>query len=414
MLQKEKIEFNLPATEETLAGSAVSEPQTSLIEPLLILADRKFFIFKFVVAAVILTVVTVLLWPSKYTAKAKLMPPQQSQSMASAMMGQLGFLASAAGKDFGLRNPSELYVVILRSDTIANDLVDRFGFMKDFKKRDQAIKKLQDMSEITTEREGVIYISVTDREPQRAADIANAYIDELRKITQTLGVTEAGRRRIFFEQEVQKAADELAKAEVALKQTQEKTGIIELGSQAKAMIESLTYLQAQLAAKEAEVEAMRSFATSENPDFVRAHQQVESLRAELAKVQSGQGGTSLADISTRGMPAAGLEYFRKYRDLRYQESLWETLTKQYEIARIDEAKDASLIQPLDKARPPEFRSSPKRAIIVIVMTILAFIVAIVWVLFVEALARAKEDPQLAGRLQLLKSRLLQGPWAGKI
>src|SRR5205807_2879437 len=141
-------------------------------------------------------------------------------------------------------------------------------------------KRLEAQTEIQAGKEGVISIAVRDRAPDRAAALANAYVDELRQLTQTLAVTEAGRRRIFFEHEVQNTSEDLSKAELALKQTQETTGMLQLDSQAKAMIEAYMTLRAQVAAKEAEVESMRSFATAENPDLVRAQHELGALRAE--------------------------------------------------------------------------------------------------------------------------------------
>ena len=379
-----------------------------LIDRLIVLGDHKVFIASFVFLAVAMAVIVALLLPKTYEATTKIMPPQQNPSAAVALLSQLGPLANMAGQGLGLRNPSELYVDMLRSHAVADNLIQRFSLMQVYHSKDiaDAHHDLAEATAIDMSRDSMISVTVSDHDPQRAADIANAYIEELQKLTQTLAVTEAGRRRLFFEQEVKQAADDLASAELALKKTQEKTGIIHLDSQAKAMIESLTLLQAQLTAKEAQVEAMRSFATAENPEFVRARQEVEALRAELSRVKAGQGVTSLADISTRNMPEAGLEYVRRLRDVRYHESLLEALTKQYEIARIDEAKEAAIIQTLDKAARPNRKSKPRRAVIVLITMFSALFVAIGFVLVSESFKRAQEDPVQAARLRRLKSSLL--------
>jgi uncharacterized protein involved in exopolysaccharide biosynthesis len=393
----------------TVHAPELEEDQgADLIDRLTVLSEHKGFIFKFTFFASMVAAIIAFLLPKTYEASTKIMPPQQNPSAAVALLSQLGPLANLASKDFGLRNPSEIYVDLLRSRVIADDLIQRFSLMQVYQDKEimDARKKLEGATEIDMARDGMISVIVDDHDAQRAADLANAYIEELQKLSQTLAVTEAGRRRLFFEHEVEKAGEDLARAEQALKETQQKTGIIHLDSQAKAMIESLTYLQAQLTAKEAEVEAMRSFATPENPEYVRARQEVESLRAELAKVQSGQGGTSLADVSTRSIPEAGLEYVRRLRDLRYHESLWEALTKQYEIARIDEAKDATVIQVLDKAVPPHRKSRPHRLLIVALTAFFALFAACGLVLVSESFNRAKEDPIQAARLRRLKSSLL--------
>lgn len=381
------------------------EDGPDLIDHLTVLGNHKGIIVKFTLLASAIALIIAFLLPKIYEATTKIMPPQQSPSAATALIGQLGPLAALAGSSLGVHNPSDLYVDMLRSRTVADDLIQRFSLIQVYHDKDivEAREDLDKMSEISAAKDGVISITVGDHDPQRATDIANAYVEELQKLSQTLAVTEAGRRRLFFEREVQKAAVDLGQAEVALKDTQRKTGIIHLDSQAKAMIESLTYLQAQLTGKEAEVESMRSFATPENPEFVRAKQQVESLRQELAKVQSGQGAVALADISTRSMPEAGLEYIRKLRDVRYHESLWEALTKQYEIARIDEAKDASLIQPLDKAVRPLKKARPHRSWIILLTAFCATFVVCVFVLISESVERARKYPDQAARLDRLKS-----------
>jgi tyrosine-protein kinase Etk/Wzc len=393
--------------EPILSGTASQPPQGSFLDLLLRLAEWKGFIFKFVLAASVLAAIVSLIWPKSYTATAKIMPPQQSQSsLASAVMGQLGPLAAMAGNSFGMgKSASDVYIYVLRSRTLADELIDRFSLMGVYKesKRVKARDRLRDNTQISSGSEGGISISVSDRDPQRAADIANAYVDELKKLTQTLAVTEAGRRRIFFEHEVQLASDELSKAEMAMKKTQEQTGILMLEPQSKAMIEGLAGLQAQIAVKEAQVESMRSFATDENPDLKRAESELSSMKAELSRMQSGKVGSGIADMDMRKVPEKGLEYLRAMRELKYREAVYEAMTKQYEIARVDEAKDSAIIQLLDKALPPEMRSSPKRALIVLTVALLALFLAVAIALIAE---RIKADPLTAARLHLLRRRLL--------
>jgi tyrosine-protein kinase Etk/Wzc len=375
-------------------------------EPLIVLAKHKSFIFKFVGMAIILSVITTLLLPKTYTANTKILPPQQNQSMgAMAALSQLGPLAALAGQGLGLRTPSDLYVAMLRSDTVANALIDRFSLMNVYKQklREYTRKRLESATEIKAgQKDGVISISVDDLDPQRAADLANGYVEELEKLTKTLNVTEASKRRLFFEREVKMQNEELANAEVALKQTQEKTGLILLDSQSRAMISSLTSLRAAIAAQEVKVQAMRSFATTENPDLVLAEQELATMRAQLERVERGQGRRSIADVAIENVPTAGLEYVRKYRDVRYHEALFELLAKQYEAAKIDEARDSLIVQQFDKATRPERKSWPPRTALVLASTLLALLVAILVVFLSEALERAKEDPQFAGQLQLFQ------------
>lgn len=396
----------LDQAKESLMASPA--PEGSFLDLLLRLAEWKRFILTFVFTAAVLAAIVALLWPKTYTALARIMPPQeQHSSVASAIMGQLGPLAGMAGSSLaGLgKGQSDLYIYLLRSRTVADDLVDRFSLMSVYKtkQRVKARDKLKDNTDITSGTEGGISIAVSDHDRQRAADIANAYVDELKKLTQTLAVTEAGRRRIFYEHEVRIAGDNLSQAELAMKQTQEKTGLLMLEPQAQAMLEGLAGLQAQIAVQEAEVQSMRSFATDENPDLKRAESQLAAMKAELSRMQSGKVGSSMADMDMRKIPEKGLEYVRALRELKYREAVYEAMTKQLEIARVDEAKDAAVIQFLDKALPPELRSSPKRALIVLTVALLAFFLALAIALVTE---RIKADPLLGARLHLLRARLL--------
>jgi len=346
-----------------------------------------------------------LILPPAYTADTRVVPPQNTSSSLG-ILNQLGPLATAAanGKDLSLHGPSDLYVAMLHSRTIADALLQRFSLMNVYhaKRQIDARKRLDSGTLITISKENVITIAVTDSDKNRAADLANAYVEELLKLTRTLAVTEAGQRRLFFEREVQSAGNELANAEQALKKTQETTGIIQLDNQSKAMFESLTTLHAQVAAKEAQVEAMRAYATPENPDLVRSQHELAAMRGELSRLEAGQGGTSVSDIAIRKVPEAALEYVRRLREVKYRETLLELLTRQYEMARIDEAKDAAIVQVLDKAEPPEMRSWPHRTTMVLTVVFLAFGLAVLAAFLLESLQRIKADPQFMARVQLLK------------
>src|SRR5713101_7231656 len=215
MTPREKAELDIKLTEEAPATPTSAEVERiHFPDHLIILAKRKWFIFKIAGSAFVLSVVISLLLPKTYTANAKIMPPQQNQSMGAmaALSSQLGPLAALAGGGLGLRTPSELYVAMLRSRTVADNLIDRYALMNVYHKtlRVDARLKLMDRTETLTGKDGVISISVDDRDPRRAADLANGYVDELEKLTKTLAVTEAGQRRIFFEREMKQANDDLA------------------------------------------------------------------------------------------------------------------------------------------------------------------------------------------------------------
>jgi uncharacterized protein involved in exopolysaccharide biosynthesis len=322
------------------------------------------------------------------------------------MLSQLGGLAPllgmTSGRDFGMRNPNDLYISMLRSRTVEDGLVDRFNLMSVYnqKLREGARKRLETSTNITAAKDGIITISVDDRDPSRAAAIANAYITELENLTQTLAVTDASKRRIFFEREAKTANDELAKAEIALKQTEEATGIVSLDNQARFMLQAYAELRAQAAAKEVQVQAMRSFSTPANPDLKRAQDELAALRVQINRYEMGQGGRPIGDIGLEKVPAKALQYIRSFREVKYREALMELMLKQYEAARIDESKDAAVIQVLDKAIAPEKRSWPPRTALVLASTLLATVIALAWVLLMEKFERFREDPQFVAQFQL--------------
>jgi uncharacterized protein involved in exopolysaccharide biosynthesis len=353
----------------------------------IVVAQHKKWIGKVTAAIMVLAAIVTFLLPNHYTATTTLLPPQQNQSLAAALSGQLsgmGPLAAVAGKDLGLKTSSDLYIGMLKSNTVEDALIYRFELMKVYRdsRKSDAREDLEKASAIAVGKEGFISISVEDRDRTRAAAMANAYVTELQKLTQNVAVTEAGQRRLFFEQQVTQAKDNLANAEDALQKTQQKTGIIQLDGQAKAIIESVGQLRAQIAAKEVQLQSMHSFATENNPDVFIANQELAGLRAQLAKLELQQNVSS-GDIQvpTGKIPEAGLEYLRRLRDVKYCESIFELLAKQYEAAKLDEGRQGAVIQVIDPATEPDKKSSPKRTLIVVIATALglmgsmAFIVA---------------------------------------
>ncbi len=393
---------------------AVDDSEIDLLDLLIVLAKRKRLILTVTAASAIIALIVSLLLPNKYTATTKILPPQQSQSASSMLMAQLagggmGPLAALAGSSLGLKNPNDIYIGILKSRSIEDALIAKFdlrGVYRD-KRLSDARKELEKASEIIAEKEGLISVSVEDKDPKRSAAIANAYVEELRNITQHLAVSEASQRRLFFEQQVQQAKDDLGRAEVALKETQQKTGMIQLDSQAKAIIAAVGELRAQIAAKEVQLQAMHSFATEQNPDTVLAQQQLVGLRAQLSKLESqavAGGGDPI--VSTGKVPAVALEYVRKLRDVKYYETIFELLAKQYEAAKIDESREAAVIQILDPAVEPDRKSSPKRALIVLIGVLAGTFGAIMYVLVSEALLRMRRDRLIAERLRQLSAHFL--------
>jgi uncharacterized protein involved in exopolysaccharide biosynthesis len=252
----------------------------------------------------------------------------------------------------------------------------------------------------------MIHISVEDRDPRRAADLANGYVDQFRIQSQHLAIGEASQRRLFFEQQLEQSKDNLANAEEAMKETEQKTGVIQLDSQARALIESAASLRAEVAAKEVQIQGMRTYATGENSQMVQAQQELESMRAQLAKLGGSEDSASGGLIVPKGqVPEAGLEYVRKLRDVKYNETIFDILARQFEAAKLDEAKQGALVQVIDPAVPPDKRSFPKRGLIVIGTTMVGFFIGIFVALFQAGFRRLKDDSDAAQKLRILRGYL---------
>jgi len=395
-------------TETAALAQPGPKSEIDLLDVLLTLARRKWFIIKFCAIAGVAAVVIALMLPNVYTAATTILPPQQGSSMSSLLSGQMGLLAGLAGQDMGLKNPSDIYLAMLRSDTVADELIKKFDLEKVYKAKYlvDARRKLRANSFIQTTDDGLISIAFTDRTPERAAQIANAYVSDLYSLNARVTVTEAAQRRRFFEGQLESAKNSLANAEVALKQTQLKTGMLDLDAQSKVILTSIAMVKAQISAQEVQIQGMRAFATADNPDLQRAETELAALRVQLARlVRDNNVPEGDIDIPTTKLPQAGLEYIRRLRDVKYYETLYELIAKQYEAAKLDEAKSVPVIQVVDPALKPERKSGPPRTIIVLLTGFAAFVIACFWVLVSEEYRQRTANQKTLLRIDLLKRQL---------
>jgi uncharacterized protein involved in exopolysaccharide biosynthesis len=390
--------------------------RVGFIDVLTQLAYRKWLIAKVTGVAVLLGIALSLLLPVRYTATTRIMPPQQTQSTASMlMMNQLtsvggGSLAALAGGGI-LKNPNDIYVGLLTSRTIADAIIQKFSLAKEYHAKDmtKARKKLADYTDVTSEKNGFIAVSVTDKDKKRVAEMANAYTDELRILTKTLAVTEASQRRLFYEEQLKQVKEALVAAELAFEQVQQQKGLVQLDAQAKAMIEGLAALRAQVAAKQVEVQALRSYSTEQNPDVQLAERELSSIQAEEARLEQRNQVPGIAGLGLGNVPAAGLEYLRAAHELQYQQALFDMLMKQYDAARMDESKDAAIIQVVEPAVEPDRKSSPKRAIILVLSVFMGFFTGCILALILWWKELLLFDPIVAKRLDEL-SYAFRGRW----
>ncbi len=400
-------------TSETAPEKMNPVDEVTLIEILTQLALRKWLILGMTGAAMLIGLVIALLLPVRYTATTRIMPPQQAQSSAAMMMNQLAAtsgaspLAAIAGAGLGLKSPNDIYVGMLNSRPVADAIIQKFNLRADYHSRDMtaARKKLANYTTVTAEKSGFILVSVSDRDKKRVADMASAYIDELRALTRHLAVTEASRRRLFYEQELKDAKESLIAAEGAFQQVQQNKGLVALDAQAKAMIESLTELRARAAAKQVQLQALRSYATDRNPEVEIAQRELTSIQDEIAHMEARSHSSKLPDLGLEDVPGAGLEYLRAEHEVKYRQALFDLLIRQYDAARLDESKEPTIIQVMEPAIEPDRKSSPKRTLIVLAASVLGLFISCVVALVQHWFQLLESDPHSATRLTALKSAL---------
>lgn len=402
--------MSIEQIEETTVQQ-VPDKELHLLDLLIVLSKRRKFIFYFTFGLAILTAIVVLLLPSKYTAETVVLPPEANSSIGSSLLSQLGgsssALVSIAGAGLGMKNPSEMYVALFRTPVVEDALINRFGLMARYraKRMSDARKAFENHSTVVLgPKDGLIRITVTDWDPKLSAEMANAYVDGFRNLSAHLAVTEASQRRLFFQQQLLEANENLAMAEEAMKTSEQTTGVLQIDSQARALIEVAANLRAQIGAKEVELQGMRSYATSDNPRMLVAEQELAALKSQLAQLTGKESNSNSDIIVPKGnIPDAQMQYVRKLRDLKYDETVEEILAKQFETAKLDEAREGAIIQVASVATPPDKRSSPKRTISVLVALIVGFLFSCGWCFFKAAIERLKSNPAERERLEALRA-----------
>jgi tyrosine-protein kinase Etk/Wzc len=332
-----------------------------------------------------------------FTAQTSFLPPQQQQGMAASMLASLGALGGLAGAATGLKNPADQYVAFLKSNSIEDALIDRFKLMDRYQAefRVNARKTLEANVSIASGKDGLITVSVDDTDPQMAADIANAHVQELTQLLGRLAVTEAQQRRQFFEQQLTQAKDKFTQAEIALKQTGVSSSVLK--SNPASAVAAVAGLQAQITAQEVKIGAMRGYLADTAPDFKQAMSELANLRNQLAKQEKAQ--PTSADAAGQGDG----DYVAKYRDYKYQETLFELFAKQFEMAKIDEAREGATIQVLDAAQPPELKSKPKKALIAVLATLATGFALLLFVFIRQALRNAGHNSESAQKIAALQA-----------
>jgi tyrosine-protein kinase Etk/Wzc len=393
----------MPPTREYSPPSEAAGIEFDLLDLLLAIAERKYTIILSTLIGLFLAMGLVLLMHPVFTARAVIMPPQQGQSSA-ALVSQLGSLASLTGLagGGGLKDPNDLYLAILQSNTIADALIKRLNLEAVYHttKLSEARFKLAGASKFMSDKGGMISITVKDGDPHRAAQIANTYVDELHSINSRLVIGEASVRRLFFSQQLALEKDRLTDAEIALKQTEEQTGAVSPAGQTGVVIAQVAQLQSQIISHEVQLDAMRTSSTDQNPDVIRLNTELDSLRQQLAQMESLHKDRKPGDISlsSRVLAEDQLAYLRKQRDVQYHTLIFDLIARQFEAARLDEAKAAPVIQMLDPAEAPDKKSGPFRALWVLAGAVLGFLYGCTRVIGSYVYGRVLAEPAHAEKL----------------
>jgi uncharacterized protein involved in exopolysaccharide biosynthesis len=356
----------------------------------LLLAGRKLILAGILVGGVLAAVGVLLLKPT-YTATATFLPPNSTSSNSSALLSQLGALSggglgggSALGAIGGIKDPTLIYIGILESRSVADDLIRQFDLQKIYKtkKMSSTEKALANHTKFVPGKDTLVKVNVEDHDPKRAADMANAYLAALSKQNDRLALTEAAQRRAFFERQLETQKNQLADAEVDLAKTEEQTGMIHPSGQAQLQMLTIAQTRAAISSREIELEAMSQGATEQNPEMVRLRSEIVGLKAQLAQLEnsSAKGSPGNIEVPTSRVPQLTLDYVRREREVKYHETLYELLLRQFESAKLDESRSAPMMQVVDSAVLPDTKSGPPRTLLTLLAAMLGGLLVAAWIL----------------------------------
>lgn len=361
-------------------ATPLDEPGIELGELVSVVTAKWKFIVGTSIAVGALALGVSFLIPPTFTARTMFLPPQQPQSAAASALASLGALSGLAGGSLGgVKTTADQYVSLMQSVNVQDRLVDRFKLMSEYesKYRFQARKELSENVRITLgKKDGLITVEADGSSPQLAADLANAHVDELRRLSGELALTEAQQRRAFFESELKKTREQLARAQQELQQSGFNPGALK--TEPKAAAEAYARIKAEATGAEVKLQTLRRTLTETAPEVQQQQGLLGALRAQLDKLAA----TERPDASDAG-------YISRYREYKYQESLFELFSRQFEVARLDESREGGLIQVVDRATPPEYKSKPKRAFVALSAAVLTAMVLALGLLFLELRTRAR-------------------------
>jgi tyrosine-protein kinase Etk/Wzc len=399
--------------------------ESSPIDFLIVLAKHSRMIVFGTGAVTLLTFLILLVIPNKYTATAQLLPPQQNMTLSAQLLNFMGAgtpsapsgnsMAGMASSLLGLKSPAELYVAMMTGNTTFDRIIERFKLRKlyDEDTIEETRKELRKKAKVVALKNGLISIEVTDKDPQRAAGMANAFYEELDGLLRRISVQEAKGRMAFMEKEREQSNQNLAKAENALRTFSEEHGVIQIDTQAKGVLEYVARLRAMIDAKEVQIKVMRQQATSYNYDVMRLETEIKALKENLitAEKQYEQACAGDVCLTTAKLPALGMEFLRLYREVKFQDALYQLYTKMAELTRLDMMKEYSIVQVVDRALPPEKRSNT-RLLPTLLVGILALFAMIFGSFTYEYWQNNKDREETSQSLDRLRDSMRQ--WAHPI
>jgi uncharacterized protein involved in exopolysaccharide biosynthesis len=386
---------NQGADSRLALGMQENEDEISLLDLLQTIVDNLRLLVLGPLAVGVTALGISFLIPPTYTAKTQFLPPQQQQSAAASMLASLGSLGGLAGAVGGIKNPADQFLAYMKSVTLQDSLIERFKLLERYEAKTKTDARLALTGNVraTSGKDGLISVEVDDKDPQFAADLANAHVEELGKLLGKLATTEAQQRRLFFEKQLTQAKDKLIQSEISLKASGVSGSVLK--SNPASAVAAVAGIQASITAQEVKLGAMRGYLAETAPDFKQAMNELANLKAQLSKQEKDTPSTS-GKATTEG------DYITKYREFKYHETLFELFAKQLELAKVDEAREGAVIQVLDAAQAPERKAKPKKAMIAIIATLAAGFALLLFVFVRQALANAGQEFESAQKMAQLK------------
>ena len=387
-------------TELTNGASATpqEEDDISLIHILTIIGQQKSLIIGLTLASALLAVIVSLLMTPVFTARTLVMPPQQQQSSAASSLASLGALSGVASSTIGIKSPDDMYVSFMTSESFQKKIIDHFNLIDRYH-CPFVIDCRQSLSQhartVSDKKSSLMSIEVDDVDPVFAANMANTFVEELSTLLGRLAVTEAQQRRLYFENQIKKTQDELSLAETQFRNAQHRSGLQLPTVEAETGVKAIAEMHGQIAAREIQLQALKSYATQENNDVKKLVTELAAMKMHLLKIERGS-------LDTSNPQSIQQEAIQSYRNMKVQESMLEAFAKQYELAKVDESKEGPLVQVVDPATPPERRSSPKRTQLVLISALCGLVFSTLLAFLRNMLRNTAQSSEGRAKLHALK------------